>query len=113
MTTTSNEPRGLKVYSLASAAGRRILAHQKIDLAQLSAAVGVYEATVHVPVGVLIGVHKRYGVFYSSDPEWEPDHPDAFTNPIEVIPWVHIHEILGRVPEGSTADYLNTNGTLN
>ena len=113
MTSTSNEPQGLTVHSLASDAGRRILTRQKIDAAQLARAIAAYEAAEHVRVATSIGVHKRHGFFFSTDPEWQPDHPDAFADPIGNIPWVQIHELLGMLPEGSTADFLNTNGTLN
>jgi len=113
MTTASNVPQGLTVHSGDSDAGRRILARQKLDASQLAHAVAKYEATEHVRVATWIGVHKRYGFFYSSDPQWRPDSPDAFAQSIGVIPWVQIHEILGRLPEGTTGDYLNTKGTLN
>jgi hypothetical protein len=49
----------------------------------------------------------------TTDPQWRPDQPDAFADPIGNIPWVQIHELLGTLPEGSTADFFNTNGTLN
>jgi hypothetical protein len=110
MTTTFNEPQGLRVHSGGSEAGRRILARQKLDDSQLARAIAEYEATEHVRVATWIGVHKKYGFFYSSDPQWCPDDPDAFARPIGNIPWVHIHELLGRVPAGSTADYLNSDG---
>ncbi len=113
MTNTSNKSQGLTVHSGTSEAGRRILTRQKLDASQLARAVAEYEAREHVRVATWIGVHKRHGFFFSSDPQWRPDAPDAFAQPIGVIPWVHIHEILGRLPEGSTADYLNTKGTLN
>jgi len=113
MTSTSNTPQGLKVHSLASYTGRRILARQKIDSEQFARAVAAYEAAEHVRVATSIGVHKRHGFFFSTDPQWSPHQPDAFADPIGNIPWVQIHELLGRLPEGSTADFLNTNGTLN
>jgi hypothetical protein len=113
MTSTSNRPQGLTVHALNSEAGKRILARQKIDASLLARAIVDYEATERVRVATCIGVHKRHGFFFSSDPQWRPDSPDAFAEPIGFIPWVHIHEILGRLPSGSTADYLNTNGTLN
>ena len=113
MNTTSNEPQGLKLHVLDSEAGRRILARQKIDSEQLARAVAAYEAAEHVRVATVIGVHKKHGFFYSSDPQWRPDAPDAFANPIGNIPWVQFHELLGRLPEGSTADFFNTNGTFN
>jgi hypothetical protein len=93
-----------------SEAGRRILARQKLDASQLARAVAEFEATEHVPVATWIGVHKRHGFFFSADPQWRPDAPDAFAKPIGNIPWVQIHELLGRVPAGSTADYLNSDG---
>ena len=109
--TASDVPRTNSAFR-GSEAGARF-ARQKLDASQLARAVAEYEATDHVRVATWIGVHKRYGFFYSSDPQWRPDSPDAFAQPIGVIPWVQIHEILGRLPEGTTGDYLNTKGTLN
>jgi hypothetical protein len=42
---------------------------------------------------------------------WRPDLPDALQEPFIPILWVKVHELLGRVPEGSTARFVK-DGTL-
>lgn len=39
-------------------------------------------------------------MFGSSREDWSPDQPDAFAEPLIVIPWVQILEMLCRLPEG-------------
>ena len=41
-------------------------------------------------------------MFGSSREDWSPDQPDAFAEPLIVIPWVQILELLCRLPEGTT-----------
>jgi hypothetical protein len=90
-----------------------ILLAQGLTTAKLERAVTLYQAQENDPVGTWIGVHEAHGFFFSPDPRWHPDDPDAFASPIGWIPWVHIHELLGNLPEGTTADYLDSNGTIN
>jgi hypothetical protein len=98
------------VYFANSEEGRDILARQQLDLVALAKAIASYQNTENVPVATCIGVHETLGFFFSSDPHWHPNLPDAFAEPLGVIPWVHIHELLGRLPAGSTDDYLNSDG---
>jgi hypothetical protein len=110
MISTSKKPGGTAVHFANSDQGRDILARQRLDLVALAKAIAAYQNTEKVPVATCIGVHETLGFFFSTDPEWRPDDPDAFAKPIGNIPWVQIHELLGRVPEGSTEDYLNSDG---
>jgi hypothetical protein len=50
-------------------------------------------------------------VFGSTRSGWHPDLPDACTKPFIPLLWLKIHELLGRVPAGSTARFLQ-DGTL-
>ena len=42
---------------------------------------------------------------------WRPDLPDACKEPFVPLLWFKVHELLGRVPQGSTARFLQ-DGTL-
>jgi hypothetical protein len=50
-------------------------------------------------------------VFGVSRAGWRPDLPDARHEPFTPLLWVKVHELLGRVPEGSTARFIE-DGTL-
>ena len=50
-------------------------------------------------------------MFGSRRAGWHPDLPDACKEPFIPLLWLKILELLGRVPEGSTARFLQ-DGTL-
>jgi hypothetical protein len=50
-------------------------------------------------------------VFGVSRADWHPDLPDALHEPFIPLLWLKVHELLGRVPEGSTARFVR-DGTL-
>lgn len=62
-------------------------------------------------VGTLIGVNKD-GFFGSTREGWRPDQPDAYAEPLLNIPWVQIFEYLGRVPDGTTGEFLRSGGKV-
>ena len=51
------------------------------------------------------------GVFGTNRQAWRPDLPEASDESLVPLLWVKIHELLGRVPEGSTAQFVQ-HGTL-
>ena len=50
-------------------------------------------------------------MFGSRQVDWSPDLPDACAEPFIPVLWLQVVELLGRVPKGSTAKFLE-NGTL-
>ena len=50
-------------------------------------------------------------MFGSTRAGWHPHLPDACKEPFIPLLWVKVHELLGRVPKGSTARFLE-DGTL-
>jgi len=50
-------------------------------------------------------------VFGSRREGWRPDLPDACDQPFIPLLWLQVLELLGRVPKGSTAKFLE-DGTL-
>jgi hypothetical protein len=113
MTRDSARQPGLQVHSVTSAEGQVILLGQRLTTADLARAVALYQATEHTQVGTWIGIHEQYGFFFSPNPRWSPNDADAFASPLGNIPWVQIHELLGNLPEGATADYFDSNGKTN
>jgi hypothetical protein len=103
---------GFTAHAITSPEGAAILVQQRISVYDLAKAITAYIASEGVRFGTFIGIHDSFGVFCSEDAGWRPDAPDAFTRPFGVIPWVQIHELLGKLPEGTTADYLDPNGTI-
>jgi hypothetical protein len=113
MTRDSTQQPGLQVHPVTSVEGQIILLGQRLSTAELARAVALYQTTEHTQVGAWIGLHERHGFFFSENPRWSPDDVDAFASPLGCIPWGQIHELLGKLPEGITADYLDSNGTIN
>ncbi len=113
MSHDSTQQAGLQVQSVTSVEGQIILLGQGLTTTELERAVTLFQAAEQTPVGTWIGIHAQYGFFFSLDPRWHPDDPDAFACPLGCIPWVQIHELLGNLPEGATADYLDSQGTIN
>jgi hypothetical protein len=58
----------------------------------------------------IVGINHD-AVFGSTRAGWHPDLPDACTEPFIPLLWLKILELLGRVPEGSTARFRQ-DGTL-
>jgi hypothetical protein len=57
-----------------------------------------------------VGINED-GVFGGTRAGWRPNLSDALHEPFITLLWVELHELLGRVPVGSTARFANE-GTL-
>lgn len=113
MTRITQQPEGLIIQPVDSGEGRRILGRKRITREQLAHAIARYQAEEQITVGVLIGIHEQHGVFYTTDPDWQAQAPDALDAPIGFIPWVQVYELLGQLPEGSASAFLGNNGNVN
>ena len=113
MSRNSEEQLGLQVHFVTSTEGQIILHRQGLTTAELKLAVALYQVAEQAHIGTWIGIHQQHGFFFSPNPRWCPDDPDAFSSVLGNVPWVQIHELLGKVPEGTTADYLDSTGNLN
>jgi hypothetical protein len=99
------QPRGYRVHRLDSRKGQTELTRQGLTKADLARALAAFERAEQTRIGTLIGITED-GVFGSDREGWEPTQPDAFAEPLLVIPWVQILELLGRLPEGTTGRLL-------
>ena len=96
---------GYRVHGLHSPEAEAELTRQDLTRAGLEQAITAFEQAEKTRVGTLIGISED-GVFGSDREDWSPDQPDAFAEPLIVIPWVQILELLGRVPKGTTGRLL-------
>jgi hypothetical protein len=94
-----------RLYALDSPEGGAVLAEQRITQADLDRALAELERNEGVRVRSIVGINPD-GVFGCTREGWRPDLPDACTEPFVPLLWLKIHELLGRVPEGSTARFL-------
>jgi hypothetical protein len=87
-----------------------LLAEQGLGPADLERALARLESTEGTAVRTVAGINED-GVFGTSRAGWRPDLRGACHEPFIPLLWVKVHELLGRVPEGSTARFVR-DGTL-
>jgi hypothetical protein len=103
-------PGRYRLHGLDSPEADAVLAEQGITRADLDHALAELERNEGVRVRSIVGINPD-GVFGSTREGWRSDLPDACTEPFITLLWLKINELLGRVPEGSTARFLQ-DGTL-
>ena len=108
---TAAKPMGYTVHLVESPAGQAQLAKRGLTTRDLGKAIARFQKAEKVRVGTLIGVNED-GFFGSTDEGWTPDKPGAFDEPLLNIPWVQILELLGRVPENTTGEFLESGGNI-
>jgi hypothetical protein len=101
---------GYRLYPPDSPEARALLAEQGLGPADLERALARLETTEGTSVRTIVGINEN-GVFGTSRAGWRPDLPDACGEPFIPLLWLKIHELLGRVPQGSTARFVQ-DGTL-
>jgi hypothetical protein len=101
---------GYRLHAPDSPEARALLAEQGLAPADLDRALAHLERVEATRVGTIVGINED-GVFGTSREGWRPNLPDACHEPFIPLLWVKVHELLGRVPEGSTARFV-THGTL-
>ena len=101
---------GYRLYSPDSPEARALLAEQGLCPADLDRALARLEATEGTAVRTIVGINED-GVFGTSRKGWHPDLPEASNEPFIPLLWIRVLELLGRVPEGSTARFVK-DGTL-
>ena len=101
---------GYRLHPPDSPEARALLAEQGLGPADLDRALAGLERSEGTTIRTIVGINED-GVFGTSRAGWRPDLPDACRDPFIPILWVKLHELLGRVPAGSTARFME-NGTL-
>jgi hypothetical protein len=101
---------GYRLYAADSPDAEVVLAEVGLTRADLDRALGALERSYGIRVRSIVGINQD-GVFGSTREGWHPDLPDACKEPFVPLLWLKVHELLGRVPAGSTARFLQ-DGTL-
>jgi hypothetical protein len=101
---------GYRLYPPNSPEARALLAEQGLGPADLDHALAGLERNEGTAVRTIVGINED-GVFGASRAGWRPDLPDACRQPLVPLLWLKVHELLGRVPAGSTARFVQ-DGTL-
>jgi hypothetical protein len=98
------------LHRLGSPEADGVLTELDVTRADLDHALAVLERSEGVRVRSIVGINHE-AVFGSTRAGWHPDLPDACKEPFIPLLWVKVHELLDRVPAGSTARFLQ-DGTL-
>jgi hypothetical protein len=101
---------GYRLYAADSPEAEAVLAEVGVTHADLDNAITALERSQGIRVRTIVGINHD-GVFGSTRERWNPDLPNACGEPFIPLLWLKILELLGRVPEGSTARFLQ-DGTL-
>jgi len=101
---------GYRLHAPDSPEAGALLDEQGLSPADLDHALAELERTEGKTVRTIVGINED-GVFGTSREGWHPDLPNAGRNPFIPLLWLKVHELLGRVPEGSTARFVR-DGTL-
>jgi hypothetical protein len=103
-------PGRYRLHGLDSPEAEAVLAEVGVTRADLDRALAELERTEGPSVRSIVGINHD-AVFGSTRAGWHPELQDACTEPFVPLLWLKIHELLGRVPEGSTARFLE-DGTV-
>ena len=101
---------GYRLYCADSPEAEAVLADVGVTRADLDRALAELARSEGIRVRSIAGINHD-GVFGSTREGWHPDLPDACKEPFVPLLWLKILELLGRVPEGSTARFRK-DGTL-
>ena len=101
---------GYRLHPPDSPEARALLAEQGLGPADLDRALARLERSEGTATRTIVGINED-GVFGTDREGWRPDLPDACREPFIPLLWAKVHELLGRVPAGSTARFIQ-DGTL-
>ena len=101
---------GYRLYPPDSPEAGALLAEQGLGPADLERALARLETTEDTAIRTIVGINED-GVFGVTRAGLRPDLPDAHHERFVPLLWVKVHELLGRVPAGSTAQFIQ-DGTL-
>jgi hypothetical protein len=102
--------RGYQLHAPDSREAEALLTERGLTRADLDHALATLERSEGIRVRSIVGINDD-GVFGSRREGWRHDLPDACREPFVPVLWLQVLELLGRVPKGSTAKFLE-DGTL-
>jgi hypothetical protein len=101
---------GYQLHAPNSPEAEALLTERRLTRADLDQAIAELARTEGIAIQTIVGINDD-GVFGSRRAGWRPDLPDAWAEPFVPVLWLQVLEVLGRVPKGSTAKFLE-DGTL-
>jgi hypothetical protein len=101
---------GYRLHPPDSPEAEALLSERGLTRADLDHAIAELEHTEGIAIRTIVGINDD-GVFGSRRKGWHPDLPNACAEPFVPLLWVKVLELLGQVPKGSTARFLE-DGTL-
>jgi hypothetical protein len=104
MTGTSKR-RGYQLHAPGNPEAEALLIERGLTRADLDRALAELQRTEGVAIRTIVGINDD-GVFGSRRDGWRSDLPDACAEPFIPVLWLQVLELLGRVPKGSTARFL-------
>jgi hypothetical protein len=102
--------RGYQLHAPDSLEAEALLVERGLTRPDLDRALAELARTECIAIRTIVGINDD-GVFGSRRKGWRPDLPDACAEPFIPVLWLKVLELLGRVPQGSTARFLD-DGTL-
>jgi hypothetical protein len=102
--------RGYQLHAPDSPEAEALLTEQGLTRPDLDQALAELARTQGIQIRTIVGINDD-GVFGSRREGWQPNLPDAHAEPFIPVLWLQILELLGRVPKGSTARFIQ-DGTL-
>ena len=102
--------RGYQLHAPNSPEAEDLLFERGLTRAALDHAIAELERTEGIAIRTIVGINDD-GVFGTSREGWRPNLPDAGREPFIPLLWLKVHELLGRVPQGSAARFVK-DGTL-
>ena len=102
--------RGYRLHAPDSPAAEALLSERGLSRADLDHAIAELELTQGIVIRTIVGINHD-GVFGSRREGWHADLSDPNKEPFIPVLWIQVLELLGRVPAGSTARFME-NGTL-
>ena len=97
--------RGYQLHAEGSPEAEALLSERGLTRADLDGALAELERTEGIAIRTIVGINDD-GVFGSRREGWRPDLPDACAEPFIPVLWLQVLELLGRVPEVSTARFV-------
>jgi hypothetical protein len=101
---------GYQLHAPDSFAADVLLTERGLTRADLGRALAELDRIQGIAIRTIVGINDD-GVFGSSRKGWRADLPNACAEPFVPVLWLQVLELLGRVPEGTTARFLE-DGTL-
>jgi hypothetical protein len=102
--------RGYQLHAPDGPEAEALLSERGLSRADLDHAIAELELTQGIVIRTIVGINHD-GVFGSRREGWHADLSDPNKEPFIPVLWIQVLELLGRVPKGSTARFLE-DGTL-